>query len=281
MKLMKAMAAMLVQISICALAVVSEGVGTVRNEVSLQLPPAIYAVPGVECNVYFDNIVLVINPANYVFDVTCRKGENRQDCWSYIPKPEDVGTYDWFVKVIDMQGTVAEGSMKLVVVPAEAGEGREISMVLFGDSLTDASCYPVRLHTQFQKPGNPRILMGGTNGPGNVPGAKGVAYEGWGGWTWDNFVSKKEPSPVENPMPRHKASPLFFERNGEKFLDAEAYFETFNYGRKPDFITFQLGVNDIFYTDDAHLQETIKAILESADKLISSAAPQPLKLLSA
>ena len=32
------------------------------NTVGLQLPPAIYAVPGVESAIYFDNIVNVINP---------------------------------------------------------------------------------------------------------------------------------------------------------------------------------------------------------------------------
>ena len=43
------------------------------ENVKLLLPERIYAVPGVEINVYFQNIVTVINPDNYVFDVDCKK----------------------------------------------------------------------------------------------------------------------------------------------------------------------------------------------------------------
>ena len=44
---------------------------TFAGDVRLTLPPIVYATPGVEANVYFDNVVLVVNPANYVFDITC------------------------------------------------------------------------------------------------------------------------------------------------------------------------------------------------------------------
>lgn len=250
-----------------------------KCDVSLQLPPAIYAVPGIECNVYFDNIVLVINQANFVFDVDCRKGENRQDCWSYIPKAEDVGTYDWSIKVISQCGTVAQASMKLIVVPENAGEGKDISVVVFGDSLTNATVYPTRIHDNFQKPHNPTLLMGGSNGPGNKPGVNGVAHEGWGGWTWATFTTKKEPSKVAKPQPYHRASALFFEKNGEKVLDVAEYFKTYNHGRKPDIITFQLGVNDVFSRTDDNLQDGIKIILANAEKLIAlcrAAAPEAI-----
>ena len=38
----------------------------------LQLPPQIYAVPGIECNVYFENLVLTLKPDNYAFEVKCK-----------------------------------------------------------------------------------------------------------------------------------------------------------------------------------------------------------------
>lgn len=42
----------------------------------LTLPEKIYAMPGVECNLYFDSVANVINPANYFFEVRAPKGRN-------------------------------------------------------------------------------------------------------------------------------------------------------------------------------------------------------------
>ena len=64
-----------------------------KASVKLQLPPEIYAVPGVESCIYFDNVVNVINPDNYVFDVECPKGRNDQKRWRYTPKAGEKGTY--------------------------------------------------------------------------------------------------------------------------------------------------------------------------------------------
>ena len=61
--------------------------------VRLLVPEKIYAVPGIEMNVYFNNIVTVINPANYVFDVNCEKGRNDVKRWRFTPEKGDVGTY--------------------------------------------------------------------------------------------------------------------------------------------------------------------------------------------
>ena len=122
-----------------------------KNPVRLQLPDGIYAVPGVEMNVYFDNITCTITPGNYVFDVTCRKGRNNTKFWTYTPKPEDVGTYDWSVKVINDSGVVAEASTKLHVAPADAGKDKDITVLLVGDSLTHGHVYPTRIFNLFQQ----------------------------------------------------------------------------------------------------------------------------------
>ena len=58
----------------------------------LLLPEIIYALPGFEINIYFQNIVTVINPDNYAFDVECAKGRCDQLRWRWIPDDEDVYT---------------------------------------------------------------------------------------------------------------------------------------------------------------------------------------------
>jgi len=50
-----------------------DAVADFAGEVRLTLPHTIYATTSVETNLYVDNVVLVVNPANYVFDVTCEK----------------------------------------------------------------------------------------------------------------------------------------------------------------------------------------------------------------
>ena len=113
-----------------------------KHNVKLQLPPAIYAVPGIESNLYFENVVCVINPDNYVFDVKCVKGRNDQKRWRYTPKAGEKGTFDLELTVISDNGIEAVGKTQLIVTPAETAKGKEFAILVIGDSLTAASIYP-------------------------------------------------------------------------------------------------------------------------------------------
>ena len=104
------------------LALLAAGMLTAAENVRLLIPEKIYAVPGVEMNVYFNNVVTVVNPANYVFDVDCEKGRNDLKRWRFTPKKEDVGTWKWKIRVISENGVVAEGESQVVVVPEDAGK---------------------------------------------------------------------------------------------------------------------------------------------------------------
>ena len=111
----------------------------------LLLPGRIYAVPGIEMNVYFSNVFLTINPDNYVFDIDCPKGRNDGKRWSFTPTDEDAGTYAWKITVSDDNEVVASGSAELVVTPKNTGGGRDVSILIIGDSLTDQSFPAKRL----------------------------------------------------------------------------------------------------------------------------------------
>ncbi|MEI3005146.1 MAG: hypothetical protein V8T87_11085, partial [Victivallales bacterium] len=54
---------------------------------------------------------------------------------------------------------------KLIVSPANAGRGKRISILVVGDSLTNATVYPTRLFELTQGEKNPRLKMIGSNGP--------------------------------------------------------------------------------------------------------------------
>lgn len=237
-------------------------VPVVKNTVHLQLPPALYAVPGVECCLYFDNVVNVINPDNYVFDITCAKGRNDQKRWRYVPAKTDKGTFPLKLRVYSCRGLEAEGETQVIVTPAEAGAGKNPAILVIGDSLTAAGIYPTRIEALMKANGHPEVKMLG------LRGTKGH-HEGYGGWRWDTFIKKTQPSklkPGQQFNPRMGASPFIIDG---KFSLA-GYLKKHFGGRVPDFITLQLGVNDVFGANDENLEGRIKVILENADNLISA-----------
>ncbi len=234
------------------------------HDLKLLLPEVIYAVPGVECNVYFDNIVLTPNPANYIFDVDCEKGRNDEKRWRFTPTEADLGTFEWKITIFDAEKAIAKGVTTVKVVPANTGENREISILVIGDSLTGASMYPTRIFTQMQKSGNPKFKMIG----GNKTKTEGVVHEGFGGWTWNSFLTKV----VENPdpaKPRNITSRFLVRQDGSYALDFQNYLNEHNEGQAPDLITVMLGINDIFSAQDDNLEERIKNILENAERLLA------------
>ena len=235
------------------------------DSVKLQLPPAIYAVPGVESCIYFDNVVNVINPDNYVFDVDCPVGRNDLKRWRYTPKAGEKGTYTLKLKVISEKGIEAEGTTRVIVTPVEAGKGKNIAVLVIGDSLTAASVYPQRLYDLLKANGHPDVKFLGTSGRKDSL----AKHEGYGGWTWNSFLNKKTPTKVApggKVFPRHRASPFLF--NGK--FDLARYLKENHNGRTPDFITIQLGVNDVFGAQDSNQETTIANILKNADALIAA-----------
>ena len=240
------------------------------------LPQHIYAVPGIECNIYFKNVFLTINHANYVFDVSCKAGRNDLKRWRFTPKAEDEGkNIPLSLRVYDQNGLAAEGKTTIHVARADAGKGRDISILMVGDSLTNATVYPNRLRQLCQGENNPKLTMIGTHcGGGRKPVPGGVAHEGYGGWTWNTFMTRyqdetklKNPTPVQKFYARSKFLTL---KDGKPVFSLTEYLKKNNHGKTPDVITFQLGVNDVFGAEAENLDQKIKTILARADKLIAA-----------
>ena len=240
------------------------------------LPEKLYAVPGIECNIYFRNIFLAVNPANYVFDVNCKVGRNDLKRWRFTPAAADAGkTYPLSIKIYDKNGLAAEGQTTVHVAPADAGKGKAVSILVVGDSLTNATVYPIRLHTLCKQDGNPKLTMIGSHrGSGRQPVPGGVAHEGYGGWTWNSFMTRfQDESAIKDPTPVKKfyaGSKFLTKKDGKVVFDLAQYLKKYNNGKTPDVITFQLGVNDVFSANETNLPERIRTILANADKLIAA-----------
>ena len=221
-------------------------------KVNLLLTEKIYAVPGIECNIYFNNIVTVINYKNYAFEVICDIGRTDSTRWRVVPEEKDIGEHKITIRVHTESGIVEEATTTLCVV-APVQEKKSMSLLIMGASQTGAVGYPERLFELMKAEENVDFSMVGTNSGGYVdPIPGGVAHEGYGGWGWNSFFTKygiDESSENDGLHPRRpwvrNSRFLFPDGDGFKF-DLKQYCEKYNQGKVPDTLLFQLGANNVF-----------------------------------
>src|ERR1051325_33435 len=116
----------------------------VDSGVRLTLPPTIYSVPGVEMSLYFSNGILVRAGERLSFSVNCAVGQSDAVRWTLNATAMQVSEHPLTLKVSEKSGHVVEqGTVKVRVVPADAGRGKDIALLIVGDSLTAASLYPM------------------------------------------------------------------------------------------------------------------------------------------
>jgi lysophospholipase L1-like esterase len=230
------------------------------------MPPAIYSVKGHYIELYFDNVVLVPDIKDYLFDVD-GNGRQLDDKWQY--KPDDVAAakQPFRLRVINgMNDIIVEGNCTLYVSPANAGYGKKVSIMLLGDSLTDRGHYPNELNHLLQSEDNPRVTFIGSHGGAGKPAdANHIPQEGRGGWTWTNYCTYWK----ENENHYRAKSPFLFKKDGKPQLDFQKYCDNYNKGQVPDFIIAFLGCNDIFRANDANIEEIIDNMFKYSDKLLA------------
>ncbi len=267
----------LIQLILLLLLAVSPALAAEKTQsLQLTLPPMFYAVPGVETSIYFDNIVLTETPEKYRFEVDCEIGTVDQNRWSVTPTESNVGQYSLSVKVTDADGAnMGTANTVLQVSKSDAGANRDTCrLLIIGDSLTNATTYSNEIARLLSTPGNPKWQMLGTHKPKSA--AAGVAHEGYGGWTWQRFVSQYEPKP--DGTNRKRSSPfVYLGKDGKPGLDLPRYFKEECNDQKPDYVIIMLGINDCFSAKQDAIDEKVDGMFTQADiliKALQAAAPQ-------
>jgi lysophospholipase L1-like esterase len=234
----------------------------------LTLPPEIYAVPDVELNVFFENTILKPADVSVQFSVDCRLGKSDERKWSFTPTSTDVGSVSLTLHLKDEAGALIDSATtNVIIAPADAGKGREIRLLIIGDSLTHASVYPNEIAKLLSLPGNPQWKMLGTHVPSGA--AANVAHEGYGGWTWAAFNSKFS---ADISKPGNSSPFVFADEQGKPALNVKRYLEERCNGQFPDFIVIKLGINDCFGFDSADpvkLDSQIDGVFLQAEKLLT------------
>ena len=236
-----------------------------RSTIRMVLPREIFAVVGVETNLYFENVVLVLNPANYLFDVHCSKGRQQDERWTWTPTDGDVGEIPLQLDVRDeFNLLVAQAKVVVKVVPARLK--KSVSLLLVGDSLTHASIYSQYLLDLTSKPGEPVVaLIGSHSVDAKYPANR---HEGYGGWTAQRFATHFTETARQGDYTKRGSPFLYKQPDGSMKLDFQSYCRDINDGKYPDFVTIFLGPNDIFSFTDDTITGGIQNMLAHYDRLI-------------
>src|SRR5687768_8955588 len=245
----------------------------VPGRVRLVLPPVIYAVPGMETNVYFDNVVLVLDPDDYAFDADCIKGKQMDERWAFTPDAKDVGDYPFELVVRDEQNVPVARARSIVrVTPADRKTRDPMTLLLVGASLTEYSIYPQ--HILALDNADPHLnlkLIGSRGGKDGVPEGP-FRHARYSGWTGPAFCTSYGPRSRKGVYKRpDTGSPFLYkdEGNGEPRLDFARYCKEFNHGQGPDTLIIHLIVNDLFRESDATIEAGIDKMLRYFDQLIT------------
>ena len=156
------------------------------------------------------------------FRVECKVGKSDDRRWSIVAEQDEAGAYPLRLDVLNQEGNVIDSAQSTVhVVPQDAGRDQNISLLIIGDSLTNATAYPNEIARLLSTPGNPQWKMLGTNRPESA--AEKVVHDGYSGWTWKRFRTQWDP---ENPQPGKSASSpyLFVAEDEVPYIDMRRYF---------------------------------------------------------
>lgn len=235
------------------------------GKVKLILPATIYAVRGIEVNIYFDNVIQVINSANYAFDVTCSAGLQLSDRWTFTPDGNEPEKIPFLLEVHDeTNAVIARAHSTIHVTHSKAAPPEtKITCLIIGDSLTQAAVYPQQILNRFSGPGNPHLTLVGSRGEGLNK------FEGYGGWTAQRYATHYT-GIAHTGYYRECGSPFIYkDANNPPRFDFKRYCVEFNGGKAPDFVAILLGCNDTFLKNDNNIEAAIDTMLENYDFLLS------------
>lgn len=253
---------------ILLLIVVSFAQSLFADDLRLTLPLTGYGVVGSEIGVDFDNVVLKETTDDLRFEVKSPLGKSGAKRWSVTPTPEQVGDHEWKIAVYRGDEKLAEKSMTWHVSPNKPAADREIKILIVGDSLTNATIYPADLAERLTKSGVKWKMFGGNRPLSAKPE---VSHEGYGGWTWERFITLYNPEPWKDGI--RNSSPFLFPPADKPQLDIARYFKEECGGETPDYVIFKLGINDCFGANPNELaktDESIDRVFGFADTLIAA-----------
>lgn len=256
----------------------------------LMLPETIYAVPGIESCIYFRNVIDSAVPEAYAYEVFCDRGTQEKSRWVWTPGEEDAGrSFELELRLFNDYGMAVSGKTRIVVADLPADPERKITLALLADSGVGCK-YAEHLLAVMRSGGFPNYTPVGSHaGHGRAPEPGGIAHDGYGGFSWNCFLSRWLYSEEELPQAQNEAerqqmqsfgivklpksdwrlhSPLLRLENEKKILDIPGWLARINGGKEPDFIVIELGGNDMFCCRAEDLDARVAEVMGHAGTLL-------------
>ena len=220
----------------------------------LVVPPYVYGVQGLECNVYVDN-VFVADYADYIVDVaqSGNLGQQLNERWTYTPTGAvtsgtlTVGAHE------KRTGTeLVTATAQFRAAASTDGSGTTKKVLVIGDSLTDAGTITQNMLDIVTAGDAMALTLLGTRGSGSNK------HEGRPGWTITAYTTNYSDVYGANP---------FWISGGVNFPQ----YLVNNAIATPDWVFIALGTNDCFgLATDTLAESTAASVFASLNTLVTS-----------
>ena len=193
-------------------------------EAEVRLAQQYDLVVGDKFQLFYLGVVKTFNIDNLGLNCVCVKGKAYPRYWEFEPTASDVGEYDLTIQCRRLDGSmISTGKTKIIVHPIPVFDAPTTKNILmFGDSLTSSGCWcseGVRrlVGTNDEGASGPaslRIANLTINSIGNKTNTNNfytIHHEGYGGWTWNSFLSPANTGSTVNGIIVTLAAPHGYE----------------------------------------------------------------------
>jgi hypothetical protein len=230
---------------------------------SLALAPRIFALAGLEANIYPANLRSGRGERLFDFNITGNKGLQLNERWTWTPGGGDAGDYALTLNACDPETliSISSASATLSVVAQGSAAGKAVKLLTIGDSNTASGWRLKRMKSlSTSRLTDVQISFLGTQTT-TISGVT-VNHEGRGGWSVPRYYAPTGGDVALNP---------FCPGVGQKF-NAQHYLTTSGIA-VPDVVAWPLGVNEMFsHTGDAALNAAIASNITMLKEMIGITA---------
>jgi len=277
-------------------------------------PKAVYAVPGIECNVYYHTVTDAVRPQNFAFDARCSVGKSFGERWAWTPTAADAGRSEPLViRMWDDDVGMFACATTTVRVATAGDTNRTVTVALLGDSIGNNG-YQDRVMAHMYEAGFANYRPVGSRAgssaamPGEFPKGK-APHDCYGGYGFEQFLTSYKLSVDELDNTQAEAereqlkslgvvippgqewrkallkSPLLQLKKGKVVFDVQAWFDRINGGEAPDIIQISTGSGGMCWADPlpGGVEKALaERIIPPAKRLVAAlraAAPNALIVL--